>query len=312
MKKRVAILTGGKSPEREICLGSGKQIKQSLDKSKYNGYLLDVGENSALIELINSPPDIAFLALHGQYGEDGTIQGLLEYLNIPYTGSDILASALAISKIITKKNYIESNIPTPDYFTYERSNFIYENAKKDIEKLGYPVIVKPDKLGSTIGTSKVNTPDELKVAFEKAFKLDKTVIAEQFINGIELTVGVIGNNTELQALPVIEIVPMSGFFDYEAKYTAGATDEIVPARINETHTKIAQEIGIKSHKVLGCYGISRTDIILTGDNMYVLETNTCPGFTENSLIPKAAGCAGISMTELINKLLEWAEERIKN
>ena len=310
MKKRVAILTGGKSPEREICLGSGNQIKHSLDENKYDGYLLDVQKNSALTELINSPPDIAFLALHGQYGEDGTIQGFLEYLNIPYTGSDVLASSIAISKTFTKRIYAESKILTAPSFTYQRANFIYENAKKDIDTLGCPVIIKPDKLGSTIGTTKVNNPDELKTAFEKAFNLDKLVMAEQFINGIELTVGVIGNNKELQALPVIEIVPKKGFFDYEAKYTPGATDEIVPARISKKQTMLAQEIGIQSHRALGCYGISRTDIILTSDDkMYVLETNTCPGFTENSLIPKASRCAGINMTELISKLLTWAEER---
>ena len=308
MKKRVAILAGGKSPEREICLGSGKQIEASIDRNKYEAYLLDVESNETLIELIKAPPDIAFLALHGQYGEDGTIQGLLEYINVPYTGCDILASAIAISKIFTKRLYIESNIPTPLFFAYEKGDFNYSKAEADIEKLGYPVIIKANRLGSTIGTNKVNEPSQLKEAFDKSFEMDKWVLAEQFIKGTELSVGVIGNR-ELTALPVIEIVPKSGFFDYHAKYTTGASEEIVPARISEKHTKMAQQIAIKAHKALGCFGISRTDIILTGDEMHVLETNTCPGFTENSLIPKSARAAGINMTELISKLLEWALER---
>jgi D-alanine-D-alanine ligase len=252
---------------------------------------------------------VAIVALHGKYGEDGTIQGLLELLGIPYTGSGVLASALAMDKSMAKRVLAAEGIPVAPSVDFAcRGGRWDESGVADrVAELGYPVIVKPSRQGSTIGMTKVKAPDELNNAIRLAADYDGLVVVEKFIDGAELTVGVLGND-EPFALPVIEIVPAKGFYDYEAKYTPGATEEIVPARIGDEATARAQELALGAHRCLGCRGMCRVDMILGVDGLHVLEVNTIPGMTPTSLLPRAAAAAGISFSRLLDMLVDFALE----
>lgn len=341
---RVAVLMGGLSSERDISLSTGKQILESLDSDKYEAIGVDAalmpGSNRALLKgaereieavaqaqkalaestklasvgQIVSPdskirPDVVLIALHGKYGEDGTVQGMLELAGIPYTGSGVLASALAMDKSMTKKVLAADGIPVAPSvdFTCRRGEWDREAVASAVAELGYPVIIKPSRQGSTIGMTKVIAPEKLNDAIKEASAYDEQIIVEKFLIGKELTVGVLGND-EPFALPVIEIVPSKGFYDYEAKYTPGATEEIVPARLSEEDTAEAQRIALAAHKSLGCRGVSRVDIISGNDGMHVLEVNTIPGMTPTSLLPQAAATAGISFVKLLDMLIEFALE----
>ena len=308
MKKlTVALLAGGISSEREVSLHSGDQVYDALDKSKYDIRRYD--PKTDLARLVNDADkiDIALIILHGPYGEDGTVQGLLELLNIPYQGSGVLGSALAMNKTVTKKLYEKSNLPVPPYIIYD------QNEKVDVDacvgQIGLPLVVKPVEGGSSVGMSIVNSATDLQSALDKASEYDRSIIVESYIDGIELTVGVLGNN-ELDAFPVIEIIPDENheFFDYEAKYTAGITQEICPARIDEESTLKAQSYAKMAHQALFCRGYSRTDMILKEKEIYVLETNTIPGMTATSLLPQAAQAAGINFTSLLDRLIELGLE----
>jgi len=247
--------------------------------------------------------------LHGPYGEDGTIQGLLDLLNIPYQGSGVLGSSLAMNKLASKQMYKQAGIPSPAYLVAGPDDG--KNGDQWIEQLGLPLVIKPVEGGSSIGITIVKTREELTGATRAAFEQDSTILIEQYIDGIELTGGVVGNQN-LEAFPIIEIVPDEKYeyFDYTAKYTAGATREICPARIDDELTRKAQSYAKMSHKALFCRGYSRTDMILKGDDIYVLETNTIPGMTATSLLPQAAAAAGLSFTRLMDKLIELSlEER---
>lgn len=345
-KIRVAVMMGGFSSERPISLSTGKQILESLDGEKYDVIGLDAAmiPGTSLKPLATSAdmvqaladagdalhsstqlkalqdvagagaslrPDVVFLALHGQYGEDGTIQGLLELLGLPYTGSGVMASSIAIDKSMAKRVMASAGIRVPDSvdFFCKGGQWNKDAVAEAVAEIGYPVIVKPSKQGSTIGMTKVNAPDELNKAIETAAGYDSQIVVEQFVVGTELTVGVLGND-EPFALPVVEIVPAKGFYDYEAKYTPGATDEIVPARLSDEDTAQAQEIALAAHTALGCRGVSRTDIIATPEGMYALEVNTIPGMTPTSLLPRAAAAAGIPFGKLLDMLIGFAlEER---
>jgi D-alanine-D-alanine ligase len=249
---------------------------------------------------------VFFLALHGMYGEDGTIQGMLELLGIPFVGSGTLASALAMDKAMAKKIFFADGLPTPRGHLVERNTFLAhpEQAMAPLLPL-LPVVVKPLRQGSSIGIVMVNEQAELASALRTAFEYDDRVLVEQRIMGRELTVGVIGVES-LQALPPIEIVPKRSFFDYQAKYDAALADEICPAQIPEHITAEAQALAIRAHQALGCRGLSRTDFIWGTDGLTILEVNTLPGLTENSLIPKAARAAGIAFPELLDRLLQDA------
>jgi D-alanine-D-alanine ligase len=255
-------------------------------------------------------PDVAFIALHGRYGEDGTIQGMLELLGIPYTGSGVLASALAMSKVMSKKVFRAEGIPTPDSWVLahpdEMEPLLARHAA-GVERLPLPLVVKPNEQGSTIGITIVREEAELAPAIRTAFHHDSCVLLEQFVAGTEITAAVLGNR-ELEVLPLIEIVPQGGFYDYERKYTAGATDEIVPARIRPEETERARELAIQAHRALGCRGVSRVDMMVAPDGIWVLEVNTIPGMTPTSLLPRAAGAAGISFAQLLDRLIELALE----
>jgi D-alanine-D-alanine ligase len=303
MKKTIALLAGGISSEREVSLKSGQQVHQALDKDKYEVRRYDPQTDLPKLMAEASQIDAALIILHGPYGEDGTVQGLLELLDIPYQGAGVLGSALAMNKLAAKQMYEKAELPVPPYVVVMRASAL--DAEPAIQRLGLPVVVKPVSAGSSIGMSIVRSDRELAPALEKAFEHDATVMVEAYIAGIELTGGVLGNET-LQALPLIEIIPgqQHAFFDYEAKYTAGVTQEICPARIDADVTQKAQQYAQTAHKALYCKGYSRTDMILRDRDIFVLETNTIPGMTPTSLFPQAAQAAGISFSQLLDRLIE--------
>jgi D-alanine-D-alanine ligase len=334
---------GGLSAERNVSLSTGRQILEALDRDRYEV----IGVDAALItgtslsalkgadrevsavaeaqeairrghELVSVAhiseshpdrrPDVAIIALHGKYGEDGTIQGLLDLLGIPYTGSGVLASALAMDKSMAKKVMAADGIPVPPSVDFVCTGpWDHAAVVAQVAKMGYPVIVKPSRQGSTIGMTKVNSAAGLNEAVKQAAAHDTRLLVEKFIEGTELTVGVLGNEKPF-ALPVIEIVPGKGFYDYEAKYTPGATEEIVPARINDEATRQAQSLALAAHRSLGCRGVSRVDMIMNAGGIQVLEVNTIPGMTPTSLLPTAAAAAGIPFPKLLDMLVEYAIE----
>jgi D-alanine-D-alanine ligase len=303
MKKTIALLAGGISSEREVSLKSGQQVYQALDKDKYEVRRYDPQTDLPKLMAEASQIDAALIILHGPYGEDGTVQGLLELLDIPYQGAGVLGSALAMNKLAAKQMYEKAGLPVPPYVVVRRACAV--DAEPAVQRLGLPVVVKPVSAGSSIGMSIVRSARELAPALDKAFGHDAVVMVEAYIAGTELTGGVLGNET-LQALPLIEIIPgqQHAFFDYEAKYTAGATQEICPARIDADVTQKAQQYAQTAHKALYCKGYSRTDMILRGRDIFVLETNTIPGMTPTSLFPQAAQAAGISFSQLLDRLIE--------
>ncbi len=308
MKKlTVALLAGGISSEREVSLQSGDQVYEALDKDKY--HILRYDPKTDLGRLVNdaSGIDIALIILHGPYGEDGTVQGLLDLLDIPYQGSGVLGSALAMNKSVTKQLYEKSGLPVPPYIIYDRNDNVDVDAC--VKQIGLPLVVKPVAGGSSVGMSIVRSAGDLQGALDKAIAYDSAVMVESYIAGTELTGGVIGNK-ELEALPIIEIVPdqTREFFDYEAKYTPGVTQEICPARIDDELTQQAQSYAKIAHQTLYCRGYSRTDMILKDREIFVLETNTIPGMTATSLLPQAAQVAGISFSRLMDKLIELGLE----
>jgi D-alanine-D-alanine ligase len=243
--------------------------------------------------------------MHGRGGEDGSMQGLLDLLEIPYQGSGVLASALAMNKELTKNIYRQAGLQVPRSLTFDRDG---APSPREIEAdLGLPVVIKPVHEGSSIGISMAGTPEALSTGLAAAFALDNRVLVEEFIQGIEVTGGVLGN-ARLQALPLVEIIPAStyAFFDYEAKYQPGATEEICPARLNPEMTKRAQECALTAHQALGCRGYSRTDMMIRDQDIFVLETNTIPGMTATSLFPQGAKAAGIDFPALLDTLINLA------
>jgi D-alanine-D-alanine ligase len=306
-KLTVALLAGGISSEREVSLHSGEQVYDALDKDKY--HILQYDPQSDLSRLVQDAHkiDIAMIILHGPFGEDGTVQGLLDLLKIPYQGSGVLGSALAMNKVATKQLYEKAGLPVIPYNVYARGDTV--DVEKCVSQLGLPLVVKPVAAGSSVGMSIVRSAADLQGAVDKAAEFDQAILVESFIGGTELTAGVIGNQ-QLDALPIIEIIPDESheFFDYEAKYTAGVTREICPARINEELTQKAQHYAKISHRALFCKGYSRTDMILKEDEIYVLETNTIPGMTATSLFPQAAQVAGMSFSQVLDKLIELGLE----
>jgi len=291
---------GGISHEREISLKTGGAILKALQEGGYHAVGIEVSADICP-RLIEEHIDAAVIALHGRWGEDGTVQGLLELLRIPYTGSGVLASALAMNKIKAKEIFRYHGIPTPE-FTAPR-----EGALKD-PPFPPPWVVKPASEGSTIGIDIVMDATGLKKAVRSAREYDQEVLIERFIEGKELTVGILRG----EPLPVIEIAPKDGFYDYEAKYTPGQTEYLCPARINDGQRDEVQAWGLKAYHALGCSGCARVDLRLSeGGKPFVIEVNTLPGMTETSLVPKAAAHAGISFLQVVEIMLEEASLKIK-
>ncbi len=301
---KVALLCGGKSGERVISLASGKGAAEALESAGFSVTMLDPAEPQDLVRLITESFDLAFLTLHGKWGEDGTIQGLLEVAGIPYTGSGVWSSSTAIDKHKSKCFYKEAGLATPGSLTlYSRTDY---SPKQIIEAVGNHCVVKPATEGSALGVYIVEGEEAIADALEKAFEIDSTILVETFISGRELTAAVLGNE-DPYALPVIEIVPKNEFYDFESKYTPGCSEHLCPAPLTEEETAQAQDIAARAHKVLQCSGVSRSDLILDEQGVcWILETNTLPGMTETSLLPDAARSAGMSFPELCTKLVEFA------
>jgi len=308
-KLRLALIAGGKSSEREVSLKSGAQVYQALNQDKYAIRRYDPLTDLERLVHESRDLDAALIIMHGRGGEDGSLQGLLDLLEIPYQGSGILASALAMNKELSKAIYRQAGLQVPRALIFDRAG---APSPQEIEAaLGLPVVIKPVNEGSSIGITKAATPEALSTGLAAAFALDNRVLVEEFIQGTEVTGGVLGN-ARLQALPLVEIIPSStyAFFDYEAKYQPGATEEICPARLSPELTKRAQECALTAHKALGCRGYSRTDMMIREQEIFVLETNTIPGMTATSLFPQGAKAAGIDFPDLLDTLINLALEKV--
>jgi len=302
-KKTIALIYGGISSEREVSLNSGKQVYNALNKERYHILTYDPKTDLAKLVADAAKIDCALIILHGPYGEDGTVQGMLDLLDIPYQGAGVLGSAVAMNKLLSKQLFQNAGLRVPPYELAQRGQPI--DVERVTKGLGLPVVVKPVETGSSVGMTIVREESALVPAIENALGFCESAMIEGFIDGTEITCGVIGNE-DVEALPLIEIIPgdQFEFFDYEAKYLPGATEEICPAKIDDTLTKRAQECAVKAHKALYCRGYSRTDMILKEDTFYVLETNTIPGMTATSLYPQSAKAAGMSFAELLDRLIE--------
>lgn len=307
----VAVVYGGTSGEREVSLNSGRSCAEALKKVGFTVELLDSADKGDLTRLLEGPFDLAFLALHGRGGEDGTIQGFLETAGIPYTGSGILASATAVNKSKAKECYASAGLRVAPSVTVEANDvFDAEDLREIIETVGgVPCVVKPATEGSSLGMTIVRNEDDLPAAMATALSVDEEALVEGFVDGIELTVAVMGND-DIEALPVIQIVATEDeFYNYHAKYAAGGSKHLCPAPLTEEQTQEAQNMAIAAHAVLGCRGISRTDMILDADGQcWILETNTLPGMTGTSLVPDAARAVGIEFPQLCEKLVALALE----
>ena len=304
----VVLLAGGTSGEKEISQASGDGAFGALTEAGFEVTRLDPANKDDLNSLIKDEYDVAFLALHGKGGEDGTIQGMLQLLGIPYTGSGVLASATAMDKARSKVFYEKAGIPIIPGLDIRLGEEIDLEAIK--QKVGIPCVVKPATEGSSLGLRIVQEEDELQEAIDYVLTVDDKIVIEKFVKGTETTVAVLGNN-DLEALPVIEIVPLAAdTYDFESKYAPGGCKHICPARLDEDITGTLHELAKKAHHALGCRGVSRTDFIVDEEgNPWILETNTIPGMTPTSLLPDTAGVAGYTFPELCIKLVDFALEK---
>lgn len=303
---KVAILLGGRSGEREISLKTGESFAKILKQSSHIVTMHDVTE-TLWEELKEVKPDVALIALHGKFGEDGTVQGMLELLNIPYTGSGVLASALAMNKLQAKRLFKEAGIPTPLWWSINRGEAVNIDYLKKLQ-IPLPIVVKPNESGSAIGVKIVKDLESCLSAIKELHNEEEIVLLEEYLPGREVSVGVIGIPPE--PLPVIEIIPKNSFYDYEAKYAPGMSQHILPALLpKELYAKV-EELAVSAHKTLGCKAFSRTDIWISNKKgPLVLEVNTLPGMTETSLYPEMAKAFGIEFPELLERFLAMALEK---
>jgi len=299
--KRIGVLMGGLSSERAISFKSGEAIAASLRRSGMTVCSIDVGHDIAFV-LRSENIDVAFIALHGRYGEDGLIQGLLEMMRIPYTGSGLLASALGMNKALSRQVFISYGIPTPPSIQLTRADAgSFEEG--NLAPLRCPVVVKPVSGGSSIGVTIVDTPSQIKAALDEALRFDETILVEQYISGMEVNVGILGQ----VSVGVIEIQSEKRFYDYQAKYEPGMSKHILPAPLPPGLYQEVMNWGLKAHRALGCAGYSRVDLLIDQQmNPYILEVNTLPGMTETSLLPEMARGIDISFDQLVLRILETA------
>lgn len=309
--KRVALVTGGWSDEREISLESAHACKKALEEAGFcDVELIDMAGKGAIKQLQEGSFDVAFIAMHGRWGEDGCVQGLLEVLHIPYTFSGVLASARACEKEVAKQAYKSAGIPVPKGYEFFGGRKPDEKTLEELaQELGLPLFVKPATNGSSFGVTRVTDPSQISAALDTAFQGGDSAIVEECVEGTEITVPVLGNDDAV-ALPIIEIDTGSEFYDLKVKYEPASLHHIIPARLDpETYQK-AQELAVCAHKALGCAGASRSDFIVTKDGTpVILETNTIPGMTETSLLPDSARHAGIEFPDLCRRLIELAFEQ---
>ncbi len=300
--RRVGVVMGGTSAEREISLRTGEGVAKALESRGYDVVRVVLGDDKPADQALREASiDVAFLALHGRLGEDGCIQGMLEMMGIPYSGSSVLGSALAMDKLKAKEMFRLHNVPTPPYYVASDADVL------DIEEIhgsfGFPVIVKPRSEGSSVGLALAKNLDELRTALAAALEHDRFALVERYVKATEVHVGILDG----RVLGAIEVVPKSGLYDYEAKYTAGQTEYILPPRIAPTRARGVMNLAERAAKALGVTGACRVDLLVTeGENEYVLEVNTLPGMTPTSLLPKIAEHAGIDYASLCEAILEGA------
>jgi len=332
--RRVAVLKGGRSLERAVSLRSGAQVQDGLQRLGHEVIALDAGER-LVAELLELGADAAFIAMHGREGEDGTVQGLLEALGLPYTGSGPAACMRCTDKLLAKYLMREAGIPTPAFHALREASINELGAAAalaPIERdLGFPLVVKPAKGGSALGVKFARSSDELPGAMVGAFSYDSTIVLERYVDGRDLAVSVLdappdpgapldpdaqdgprGSGARATALPVVEAVPRKeGFYDYESRYEIGMTTFVCPAELQVQTTARAQELAVEVYELLGCHGVARVDLMLDQDSgeLWVLETNVVPGMTETSLLPQAADAAGIGFEELVERILASAFTR---
>ena len=306
----IVVIYGGVSSEREVSLRSGKAVYDALLRRGYrNVRLFDLTEHN-LAELLSTPMNIAYLALHGWGGEDGRIQGVLDLMGVPYTGSSVESSAICMNKIRTKEVLCFAGLPTPRFLTKRRAECcdLQVTGEELLQRIGLPMVVKSPSQGSSVGVYIIKKEEELLPAIEEIFSLGDDLLAEEFVDGVELTLPILGND-DLTVLPVVEITSENEFYDYEAKYTQGMCHHIIPARISDNARKKIADVGSKAYRALGCRGLARIDFILTRDDEpMIIEVNTLPGMTEMSLFPDSARSLGISFEDLTETIVSLAYE----
>ncbi|MEA2444932.1 MAG: D-alanine-D-alanine ligase [Thermoleophilales bacterium] len=312
---RVAVLKGGSSLERQVSLRSGARVEDALGRLGHEVIAIDVGED--LIQRLRAAePEIAFVALHGAGGEDGTVQELLEILGLPYTGSGVLACMRSIDKVLAKHLFEEANIPTPEFFAFSETAFKSLGAADTLpaieERLDFPIVVKPATGGSALGIKFASSAGDVPGALVSGFSYDSRVLLERYVAGRDLAVSVVEGDDGPEALPIVEAVPRDeDFYDFEARYEIGRTDFVCPADVPEPTARRAQQLALDVYRLLGLYGFGRVDLMLEEESgaLFVLEANAIPGLTETSLLPQAAEAAGIGFDELVERILELAWAR---
>ncbi|MBE0476278.1 MAG: D-alanine--D-alanine ligase [Coriobacteriia bacterium] len=316
MKEKIAVLMGGRSLEREVSLASGRRVVAALTEMGHKTLALDV--TADLVDTLRSErPDVVYIALHGKYGEDGTIQEILEFLDIPYTGPGVTASALAWDKTLSKRLFAQNGIPTPPWVAFTTAAFKEMGAATALDLVpeavgGLPVVVKPAEQGSALGLTRVAAPEDLPQALLSALSYGDKALVEKWVEGAELAVSVVGGTEDRRVLPPVEIEAHSGLFDFTAMYTPGETDYFVPARLPEPVLATVEELALSVQRLLGCRDVCRVDMVVDREGRpWVLECNTSPGMTETSLLPMAAEAAGIGFGELVELMVRAAADRIK-
>jgi D-alanine-D-alanine ligase len=307
---RVAVLKGGRSLERQVSLRSGARVEDALKRLDHEVVAIDVALD-LIRRLRETGPDVAFIAMHGRDGEDGTVQELLEILDIPYTGSGVLACARATDKVLAKHLMVEAGIPTPEFFAFNETAFRELGAAEALpaieERLDFPIVVKPSSQGSALGIKFARSAADVPAALVAAFSYDSRVLLERYVDGRDLAVSLLDG----EPLPVVEAVPRDeGFYDFEARYEIGRTDFVCPAELPDGLTELALDLAVRTYRLLGCSAFARVDLMLdAAGGLTVLEANPIPGLTDTSLLPQAAEAAGISFDELVGRILELALER---
>ncbi len=314
MREKIAVLMGGRSLEREVSLASGRRVSDALQAAGY--YVLALDVTADLVGTLRSErPDAAYIALHGKYGEDGTIQELLEFLGIPYTGPGVVSCALSWDKSVAKHLFAEKNIPTPAWVTLTADAFKEMGAATALDQIsgsvgGFPVAVKPARQGSALGFQRIDSAEGLADALLSALSYDTSAMVERWIDGTELAVSVLGEGEDAVVLPPVEIVPTRGFYDFSARVTPGEADFFAPARISPQATRAVSDVARNVHAALGSRDVSRVDMMLDAEGMpFVLESNSSPGMTETSLLPMAAEAADMTFQDVVSRVIEAAIAR---
>lgn len=315
---RVAVLKGGRSLERQVSLRSGARVQDALERLGHDVVPIDVGAD-LVTQLTASEPEIAFVALHGGDGEDGTVQGLLEVMGIPYTGSGVSACIRAADKVLAKHAMRDAGIPTPDFYAFSETAFQSLGAAQALpaieDRLEFPIVVKPASQGSALGIKFARTAADVPQALVAAFSYDRKVLLERHITGRDLAVSVLEGTGAPRALPIVEAVPIrqseEDFYDFESRYEIGRTQFVCPAELDEGVTARANEIALAVYELMGCSGFARVDLMMEAatDELFVLETNPIPGLTDTSLLPQAADAAGVGFDALIGEVLDGALAR---